>query len=72
MLAEVHELWRPLRSQWLAERVVLSLEEPTLRGLALRRGAISVLVWESLLPAQVLAPIREEYSRPVQRWFQRL
>lgn len=63
MLAEVRELWRPLRSQWLAERVVLSLEEPTLRGLALRRGAISVPVWESLLPAQVLAdglPLRVE------------
>jgi hypothetical protein len=63
VLAEVRELWRPLRSQWLAERVVLSLEEPTLRGLALRRGAISVPVWESLLPAQVLAdglPLRVE------------
>jgi len=63
VLAEVRELWPPLRSQWLAERVVLSIEEPTLRGMALRRGAISVPVWESQLPAQVLAdglPLRVE------------
>lgn len=54
MLAAVREAWKPLRSQWLGETVLLNFEERVLRGLGLRQGAISTPAWETVLPAQVL------------------
>jgi len=54
VLAAVREAWRPLRSQWLGETVLLSVDEGLLRGLGLRQGAISTPAWETVLPAQVL------------------
>lgn len=55
MLATVRDTWQPLRSQWLGETVLLSVDDRLLRGMALRRGAISTPAWESQLPAQALA-----------------
>ncbi|MFZ9282434.1 MAG: hypothetical protein ACO24U_07060 [Prochlorococcaceae cyanobacterium] len=54
MLTAVREAWRPLRSQWLGEAVLLSFEDRLVRGLALRRGSISTPAWETLLPGQAL------------------
>lgn len=54
MLATVREAWQPLRSQWLGEAVLLSFEDRVMRGMALRQGAISRPLWESMLPAQAL------------------
>ncbi|MEB3235532.1 MAG: hypothetical protein VKM98_08895 [Cyanobacteriota bacterium] len=38
----------------MGEAVLLSVEDRVLRGLAVRKGSISVPQWESLLPAQAL------------------
>jgi len=54
VLTAVREAWRPLRSQWLGEAVLLSVEDLVVRGLALRRGSISTPAWETLLPGQAL------------------
>lgn len=54
VLAGVREAWKPLRSQWLAERVLLAVEDRALQGVGVRRGAISTPGWDSMLPAQAL------------------
>jgi len=54
VFAGVREAWKPLRSQWLGERVLLAVDDRALQAVALRRGAISIPSWESMLPAQAL------------------
>jgi len=54
VFAGVREAWKPLRSQWLCERVLLAVDDRALQAVALRRGAISIPCWESMLPAQAL------------------
>jgi Tfp pilus assembly PilM family ATPase len=54
VFAGVREAWKPLRSQWLGERVLLAVDDRALQAVALRRGAISTPWWESMLPAQAL------------------
>ena len=54
VLAGVREAWKPLRSQWLGERVLMAVDDRALQAVALRRGAISTPFWESMVPAQAL------------------
>lgn len=54
VLAGLKEAWKPLRSQWLGERVLMAVDDRALQAVALRGGAITTPYWESMLPAQAV------------------